>query len=202
MDELLTLLEKDCRQTPQQLATMLGRTEQEITDEIARFEKEHIILGYPALVDWTKTDDEMVTALIEVRIAPQRGDGFDRIAERIYQYEEVESLYLMSGAYDLAVTITGKSLREVAEFVHARLAIIEGVPNLTGAPVAACDLRAGAAMVIAGLCAEGTTVVEDVEFIERGYQDIVGKLRGLGADIIAVSEPDGPAEKLTAVSAG
>ena len=127
MDELLTLLEKDCRQTPQQLATMLGRSEQEITDEIARFEKEHIILGYPALVDWTKTDDEMVTALIEVRIAPQRGDGFDRIAERIYQYEEVESLYLMSGAYDLAVTITGKNLREVAEFVHARLAIIEGV---------------------------------------------------------------------------
>ena len=127
MDELLTLLEKDCRQTPQQLATMLGRTEQEITDEIARFEKEHIILGYPALVDWTKTDDEMVTALIEVRIAPQRGDGFDRIAERIYQYEEVESLYLMSGDYDLAVTITGRSLRAVAEFVHARLAIIEGV---------------------------------------------------------------------------
>ncbi len=127
MDELLTLLEKDCRQTPQPLEKMLGRSEQEITDEIARFEKEHIILGYPALVDWTKTDDEMVTALIEVRIAPQRGDGFDRIAERIYQYEEVESLYLMSGAYDLAVTITGKNLREVAEFVHARLAIIEGV---------------------------------------------------------------------------
>ena len=127
MNELLTLLEKDCRQTPQQLATMLGRSEQEITDEIARCEREHIILGYPALVDWTKTDDEMVTALIEVRISPQRGDGFDRIAERIYQYEEVESLYLMSGDYDLAVTITGKNLREVAEFVHARLAIIEGV---------------------------------------------------------------------------
>ena len=127
MDELLTLLEKDCRQTPQQLATMLGKDEQEILDEIARCEKEHIILGYPALVDWTKTDDEMVTALIEVRISPQRGDGFDRIAERIYQYEEVESLYLMSGAYDLAVTIAGHSLREVAEFVHARLAIIEGV---------------------------------------------------------------------------
>ena len=127
MDELLTLLEKDCRQTPQQLATMLGRDEQEIIDEIARCEREHIILGYPALVDWTKTDDEMVTALIEVRISPQRGDGFDRIAERIYQYEEVESLYLMSGAYDLAVTITGKNLRDVAEFVHARLAIIEGV---------------------------------------------------------------------------
>ena len=127
MDELLTLLEKDCRQTPQQLATMLGRDEKDVVDEIARCEAQHIILGYPALVDWTKTDDEIVTALIEVRIAPQRGDGFDRIAERIYQYEEVESLYLMSGAYDLAVTITGHSLREVAEFVHARLAIIEGV---------------------------------------------------------------------------
>jgi len=127
MNELLTLLEKDCRQTPQQLATMLGRDEQAVIDEIAQCEKNHIILGYPALVDWTKTDDEMVTALIEVRIAPQRGDGFDRIAERIYQYEEVESLYLMSGSYDLAVTITGRNLREVAEFVHARLAIIEGV---------------------------------------------------------------------------
>ena len=127
MNELLTLLEKDCRQTPQQLATMLGKDEQEILDEIARCEKEHIILGYPALVDWTKTDDELVTALIEVRIAPQRGDGFDRIAERIYQYEEVESLYLMSGDYDLAVTITGRSLRAVAEFVHARLAVIDGV---------------------------------------------------------------------------
>ena len=127
MDELLTLLEKDCRQTPQQLATMLGKDEQEIIDEIARCERDHIILGYPALVDWTKADNEMVTALIEVRISPQRGDGFDRIAERIYQYEEVESLYLMSGSYDLAVTITGRSLREIAEFVFARLAPIEGV---------------------------------------------------------------------------
>ena len=127
MDELLTLLEKDGRQTPQQLATMLGRKEKDVAEDIARYESQHIILGYPALIDWTKTDDELVTALIEVRIAPQRGDGFDRIAERIYQYEEVESLYLMSGAYDLAVTITGKSLRSVAEFVHARLAIIEGV---------------------------------------------------------------------------
>ena len=127
MDELLTLLEKDGRQTPQQLATMLGRSEQSVAEDIARYESEHIILGYPALIDWTKTDDEMVPALIEVRIAPQRGDGFDRIAERIYQYEEVESLYLMSGAYDLAVTITGKSLRAVAEFVHARLAVIDGV---------------------------------------------------------------------------
>ena len=86
--------------------------------------------------------------------------------------------------------------------VDGKIAVIEGVPGLTGAPVTACDLRAGAAMVIAGLCAEGTTTIEDVEFIERGYQDIVGKLRGLGADIVAVSEPDGPAERLSVVSAG
>ena len=127
MDELLNLLEKDGRQTPQQLATMLGREEKDVAEQIAKYEADHIILGYPALIDWTKADEEMVTALIEVRISPQRGDGFDRIAERIYQYEEVESLYLMSGAYDLAVTITGKSLRAVAEFVHARLAVIDGV---------------------------------------------------------------------------
>ena len=86
--------------------------------------------------------------------------------------------------------------------VDGKIAVIEGVSGLTGAPVAACDLRAGAAMVIAGLCAEGTTVIEDVEYIERGYQDIVGKLRGLGADIVAVSEPDGPAERLKNVTAG
>ena len=86
--------------------------------------------------------------------------------------------------------------------VDGKIAVIEGVPALTGAPVAACDLRAGAAMVIAGLCAEGTTVVEDVEFIERGYENIVGKLRGLGADIAAVSEPDGPSQPLQSASAG
>ena len=86
--------------------------------------------------------------------------------------------------------------------VDGKIAVIEGIGMLTGAPVAACDLRAGAAMVIAGLCAEGTTVVEDVEFIERGYQDIVGKLRGLGADIVSVSEPDGPAQPLQSISAG
>lgn len=125
--ELLMLLEKDARLSHGQLATMLGCEEKRVSDEIAEYERNHVILGYPALIDWTKTDDELVTALIEVRISPQRGDGFDRIAERIYQYEEVESLYLMSGDYDLAVTITGRSLRAVAEFVHARLAIIDGV---------------------------------------------------------------------------
>ena len=125
--ELLNLLEKDARLTPAQLATMLGREEKEVAAEIAEYEKDHVILGYPALIDWTKTDDELVTALIEVRIAPQRGDGFDRIAERVYQFEEVESMYLMSGAYDFAVTITGRTLKDVATFVSARLSTIEGV---------------------------------------------------------------------------
>ena len=125
--ELLSLLEKDARVTPAQLATMLGREEADVAAEISEYEKNHVILGYPALIDWTKTNDERVAALVEVRIAPQGGDGFDRSAERIYQYEEVESLYLMSGDYDLAVTITGKSLRSVGEFVHARLATIDGV---------------------------------------------------------------------------
>ena len=125
--ELLTLLEKDARLTPAQLGTMLGRDEQSVSDEIAEYEKNHIILGYPALIDWTKTDDELVTALIEVRISPQRGDGFDRIAERIYQFEEVESMYLMSGAYDFTVIISGRTLKEVANFVSARLSTIDGV---------------------------------------------------------------------------
>ena len=79
--ELLNLLEKDARLTPAQLGMMLGRDEQSVSDEIAEYERNHIILGYPALIDWTKTDDELVTALIEVRIAPQRGDGFDRMSD-------------------------------------------------------------------------------------------------------------------------
>ncbi|MBE6914588.1 MAG: UDP-N-acetylglucosamine 1-carboxyvinyltransferase [Ruminococcaceae bacterium] len=95
-------------------------------------------------------------------------------------------------------------LRKMGAEIHVdgKVAVIEGVSGLTGAPVAACDLRAGAAMVIAGLCAEGTTTIEDVEYIERGYQDIVGKLRKLGADIVAVTEPNDPADKTATASAG
>ena len=104
-----------------------------------------------------------------------------------------------------ALTSQAKREQEAREKEAQRKSIskeLAEATGLTGAPVAACDLRAGAAMVIAGLCAEGTTVIEDVEYIERGYQDIVGKLRGLGADIVAVSEPDGPAERLKNVTAG
>lgn len=127
MNEILGLLQSDSRLTAAQIAAMLGMEEDSVRAAIAEYEQNKVILGYKTLVDWDKTDEESVTALIEVRVMPQRGEGFDRIAERIYQYEEVESLYLMSGAYDLCVILSGKTLKEVANFVSAHLATIEGV---------------------------------------------------------------------------
>ena len=127
MSNLLELLEKDCTQTPAQLAAQAGMTEAEVKAEIARMEDEGIILGYQAIVDWDRTRREAVTALIEVKVTPQRGEGFDRVAERIYQYDEVESVYLMSGSFDLTVIISGRTLKEVAQFVGERLAPLEDV---------------------------------------------------------------------------
>ncbi|MEL4105849.1 Lrp/AsnC family transcriptional regulator [Oscillospiraceae bacterium WX1] len=127
MDEILKLLEKDARLSAAQIAAMLGMDVKDVEAAIAKAEADGIILKYTALVDWDKTGEESVMALIEVKIAPQRGEGFDRIAQRIYQYDEVDSLYLMSGDFDLAVYITGKSMKDVAQFVFARLAPIEGV---------------------------------------------------------------------------
>ena len=129
MNDILRLLEQDGRYTAGQISAMTGRDAAEIESLIAQCEADGIILGYSAIVDWDKTSDENVTAIIEVKISPQRGDGYDRIAERIFQYEEVESLYLMSGAYDLAVHISGKSLREVSHFVFEHLATIDGVTS-------------------------------------------------------------------------
>ena len=117
MTKLLQLLESDCTLTPEQLAAMTQKSVEEVKATIAQLEKEKIIRGYQAVIDWDKTDRENVTALIEVKVIPQRGDGFDRIAERIYQYDEVESVYLMSGAFDFTVIISGRTLREVAQFV-------------------------------------------------------------------------------------
>ena len=125
--EILKLLEKDCRTTPEQIAAMLGASEAAVSAAIAELEADKTILGYKGMVDWDKTGEEIVTALIEVKVTPQRGDGFDRIAERIYQFEEVESMYLMSGAYDFTVIISGRTLKEVANFVSARLSTIDGV---------------------------------------------------------------------------
>ncbi len=127
MSKLLRLLEEDCTLTHQQLASMTGMTVEEVRAEIKKYEDDKVILGYKAIVDWDRTQRESVTALIEVRVTPQRGDGFDRVAERIYQYDEVESVYLMSGAYDLTVIISGRTLKEVAQFVGERLSTLEDV---------------------------------------------------------------------------
>lgn len=125
--KLLRLLEEDCTLTTEQLASMADMTQEEVKSAVKKFEEDKIVLGYKAIVDWDRTDRESVTALIEVKVTPQRGAGFDRVAERIYQYDEVESVYLMSGAFDLTVIISGRTLREVAEFVGQRLATIEDV---------------------------------------------------------------------------
>lgn len=125
--KLLQRLESDCTLTHDQLAAMTGLSVQEVKAEVKRLEEERLIRGYRAVVDWDRTDREAVTALIEVKVTPQRGEGFDRVAERIYQYDEVESVYLMSGAFDLTVIISGRSLKEVAHFVGEKLATIEDV---------------------------------------------------------------------------
>ena len=127
MISLLKLLEKNCRLNNAQLASMLGISEDEVAKKIEELEKNHIILGYRAIVDWEQAKEDSVNALIEVKVTPQRDLGFERVAERIYQYEEVESLYLMSGGFDLCVMINGKSMKEVAQFVATKLAPIEGV---------------------------------------------------------------------------
>ena len=128
MKDLLQLLEDDCTLTHAQLAAMTGMAEDEVAAAVAQYEKDRVILGYKTIIDWDRTHREAVTALIEVSVTPQRGEGFDRIAQRIYQYDEVESHYLMSGgAHDLTVIISGRSLKEIAHFVGEKLAPIEGV---------------------------------------------------------------------------
>ncbi len=127
MEKLLELLEQDCTMSTEQLAAAAGMPEEEVKAAIKRLEKDQTILGYQAIVDWERVRPETVTALIEVSVTPQSEDGFDRIAERIYQYDEVESMYLMSGSYDMTVIISGRTLRQVAQFVGERLAPIQGV---------------------------------------------------------------------------
>ena len=125
--KLLSLLENDCTLTPEQLASMADMPVEEVKAAIKKYEDDKVILGYKAIVDWDRTEREAVTALIEVKVTPQRGEGFDRVAERIYQYDEVESVYLMSGSFDLTVIISGRTLKEVAQFVGERLAPLEDV---------------------------------------------------------------------------
>ena len=106
---------------------MLGSDEVTVANEIARMEKENIICGYHTMINWENTSQEKVIALIEVRVTPQRGMGFDKLAERIYQYEEVETVYLMSGGYDFTVILDGKTLREVSQFVSDKLSTLDSV---------------------------------------------------------------------------
>ena len=122
MDKILTLLENDATLTPEQLAVMLNKEKGEIKDIIEKYEKDGVILGYKALVDWDKTDREYVSAFIELKVIPQRDRGFDKVAEKIYNYPEVKRLYLMSGSYDLSVLVEGRTMKEVAYFVANKLA--------------------------------------------------------------------------------
>ena len=126
-DELLAIIEKNSRIDLKELAVILGVSVEDVINELQALEKEGIICGYHTLIDWDKTSVEKVTALIEVRVTPQRGQGFDHIAERIYNYPEVKSVYLISGAYDLLVTLEEKSLKEISAFVSDKLSTLDSV---------------------------------------------------------------------------
>ena len=126
-EEILTFIEKNSRVDLKELAIILGTDEATVANEMAEMEKERIICGYHTLIDWDKTSMEKVTALIEVRVTPQRGEGFDKIAERIYNYPEVHAVYLISGAYDLMVILEGKTLKSVSMFVTDKLSTIDQV---------------------------------------------------------------------------
>ena len=127
MRELLELLEHDARRPADELAAMLHRSEYEVQQQINQLEKDKIILSYNTLINWEKFGDNTVTSIIEVNLTPEREVGFDAIAERIYRFDEVRTVYLMSGSFDLLVIIEGKSLQDVANFVATRLSTIEGV---------------------------------------------------------------------------
>ena len=124
---ILKYIEKNSRVDLGELAVLLGTDEVTVANEITQMEKEKIICGYHTLIDWDKVGMEKVTALNEVKVTPQRNQGFDRIAERIYNYPEVTAVYLISGGYDLLVTLDGKTLKEVSQFVSEKLSPVEAV---------------------------------------------------------------------------
>ncbi len=127
MEEVLEILEKNSRYTDEQIATMAGKSVDEVKVAIKNYEDKSIIAGYTTLINWENTGKETVTALIEVKITPQRGEGFDNVAERIYKFSEVTACYLMSGGFDLTVIVEGKTMKEVALFVSEKLAVQEYV---------------------------------------------------------------------------
>ncbi|MBE5969239.1 MAG: Lrp/AsnC family transcriptional regulator [Lachnospiraceae bacterium] len=128
-EKILKAIEKNSKIEIKDLAAMLGSTEAEVANEIADMEKENIICGYHTLINWENTSEEKVIALIEVKVTPQRGLGFDKVAERIYNYPEVNAVYLMSGGFDFTVFIEGKTMKEVALFVSNKLAPLDEVQS-------------------------------------------------------------------------
>jgi DNA-binding Lrp family transcriptional regulator len=128
MDPLLTLLKRDAHTPPEDLARELNLSVAEVNARIARFEQDGVILGYKAIINDDKTGDDFVTAVVEVKITPERGGGFDRLASRISQFDEVKSCYLMSGGgYDLVVIAEGRNLQAIASFIAEKLSTIQGV---------------------------------------------------------------------------
>ena len=130
-EQILSILEENSRIAVKELATRLAADELLVANELKAMEEEGIICGYHTIIDWEKTSIEKVTALIEVRITPQRGQGFDNIAERIYKYPEVTACYLMSGGFDLMVFIEGKSLKDISMFVSQKLSTLESILSTT-----------------------------------------------------------------------
>ena len=126
-EELLSIIEKNSRIGINELAILLGKEEIDVANEIAKLESEGIICWYHTLINWDKTSLDKVTALIEVKVTPQRGQGFDSIAERIYNYPEVRAVYLISGGFDLLVTLEEKSLKEIANFISDKLSTLDSV---------------------------------------------------------------------------
>ena len=126
-EELLSIIEKNSRFDLKELAIRLGKEEIDIANELQKLEEERVICGYHTLVNWEKTSIDKVTALIEVKVTPQRGQGFDRIASRVYNYPEVRDVYLMSGGFDLLVILEEKSLKDIARFVSEKLSTLDSI---------------------------------------------------------------------------
>ena len=130
-NELLKLLSRNARYTNEELAAMLGSDAKTVAEQIAELEKEGVICGYKAVIDWDRLDDNNVSAIIELNVVPKADLGFEEVAEKVMSYHEVESVYLMSGVYDLNVVVKGKTLQDVARFVARELATIDSVTSTT-----------------------------------------------------------------------
>ncbi|WP_010248275.1 Lrp/AsnC family transcriptional regulator [Acetivibrio cellulolyticus] len=127
MEEILEILEKNSKATDEQIAVMLNKSVEEVRAAIKKYEEDNVILGYTSMINWEKTSKESVIALIEVKVTPQRGQGFDKVAERIYKFPEVKACYLMSGGFDLTVIVEGKTMKQVALFVAEKLSPLDSV---------------------------------------------------------------------------